>query len=54
MSRRPVIAGNWKMHKLQSESAELANAVMKELKEIDKSFIAGSRYCSGIYVFVCC
>ena len=37
MSRRPVIAGNWKMHKLQSESAELANAVMKELKDIDKA-----------------
>ena len=39
MSRRPVIAGNWKMHKLQSESAELANAVMKELKEIDKALL---------------
>ena len=39
MSRRPVIAGNWKMHKLQSESAELANAVMKELKEIDKALV---------------
>lgn len=37
MSRRPVIAGNWKMHKLQSESAELANALMNELKDTDKA-----------------
>ncbi len=36
MSRRPVIAGNWKMHKLQNEAVELVNAVMAELKEINK------------------
>ncbi len=33
MSRRPVIAGNWKMHKLQSEAVELVNGIMAELKE---------------------
>ena len=37
MSRRPVIAGNWKMHKLQSESAQLVNDLMKELKDMDKA-----------------
>ena len=36
MSRRPVIAGNWKMHKLQSEAVELVNAIMAELKETNK------------------
>lgn len=36
MSRRPVIAGNWKMHKLQDEAAQLANDVMKGLKEFEK------------------
>lgn len=37
MSRRPVIAGNWKMHKLQAEAVELTNAIMAELKDEDKS-----------------
>ena len=37
MSRRPVIAGNWKMHKLQAESAQLANDLMAELKDLDKA-----------------
>lgn len=37
MSRRPVIAGNWKMHKLQAESAQLANDLMKELKDMEKA-----------------
>ena len=37
MSRRPVIAGNWKMHKLQAESAQLVNDLMKELKDLDKA-----------------
>ena len=36
MSRRPVIAGNWKMHKLQAESTELVNGIMAELKEVNK------------------
>lgn len=34
MSRRPVIAGNWKMHKLQEESKNLVNSIMQELKDI--------------------
>lgn len=37
MSRRPVIAGNWKMHNLQAESVELVNGLMKELKDEDKA-----------------
>ena len=36
MARRPVIAGNWKMHNLQSESVELINGLMKELKDLNK------------------
>lgn len=34
MSRKPVIAGNWKMHKLQEESKNLVNDIMIELKDI--------------------
>ena len=37
MARKPIIAGNWKMHKFQAESVELVNAVMAELKSIDKA-----------------
>ena len=37
MSRRPVIAGNWKMHKTQAESAQLVNDLMAELKDLDKA-----------------
>ena len=37
MARRPVIAGNWKMHNLQAESVELVNGLMAELKDTDKS-----------------
>lgn len=37
MSRRPVIAGNWKMHNLQAESIELVNGLMAELKDTDKA-----------------
>ena len=32
MDRRYYIAGNWKMHKTRSESAELAQALVNELK----------------------
>ncbi len=37
MSRRPVIAGNWKMHNLQQEAINLTNGIMQELKTEDKS-----------------
>ena len=37
MSRRPVIAGNWKMHNLQQEAADLTNGIMQELRAEDKS-----------------
>jgi triosephosphate isomerase len=33
MSRTYYIAGNWKMHKTRSEAAELAQALVKELKD---------------------
>ncbi len=36
MARRPVIAGNWKMHNLQQEAADLTNGIMQELKSEDK------------------
>ncbi len=36
MSRRPVIAGNWKMHNLQQEAANLTNEIMQALKAEDK------------------
>ena len=36
MTRRPVIAGNWKMNKLQAEAKDLVNGVMAGLKEYDK------------------
>lgn len=37
MARKPVIAGNWKMHKLQSEAIELVNSIMAEIKDVDKA-----------------
>ena len=37
MARKPIIAGNWKMHKFQTESVELINALMAELRPIDKA-----------------
>lgn len=37
MSRRPVIAGNWKMNNLQQEAIDLTNGVMQALKNEEKS-----------------
>lgn len=37
MSRKPVIAGNWKMHNSSKESVELVNEIMAGLKEFDKA-----------------
>ena len=37
MTRKPIIAGNWKMHKLQAESKDLVNALMAELKPFEKA-----------------
>lgn len=37
MARRPVIAGNWKMHNLQQDAIDLTNGVMLALKEEDKA-----------------
>ena len=33
MTRRPMIAGNWKMHKLQGEAVELFNGIKEGLRE---------------------
>lgn len=40
--RKPIIAGNWKMHKLTSEALELVNGVKSKIKETD------------VEVVVCC
>ena len=37
MSRRPVIAGNWKMHNLQQAAIDLTNGIMQELRSEDKN-----------------
>ena len=37
MARRPVIAGNWKMHNLQADAIALTNGIMQELKAEDKA-----------------
>ncbi len=37
MSRKPVIAGNWKMHNLQQEAIDLTNGIMQELRSEDKN-----------------
>ena len=37
MSRKAIIAGNWKMHNNSAQSAELAVNVMQELKNEDKN-----------------
>ena len=37
MARRPVIAGNWKMHNLQADATALTNGIMQELKAEDKA-----------------
>ncbi len=39
MSRKPVIAGNWKMHNLQQEAIDLTNGIMQELKSEDKALL---------------
>ena len=36
MTRRPVIAGNWKMHNDTKESVELINGIMDGIKDISK------------------
>lgn len=36
MSRRPIIAGNWKMHNNRAESAKLVCAIKEAIGEIDK------------------
>jgi triosephosphate isomerase len=35
--RRPIVAGNWKMHTKRAEAAELASAVLRELRGEDRA-----------------
>jgi len=37
--RKPIIAGNWKMHKVTAESKEFVNELMAGLKEFDKAIL---------------
>lgn len=39
MSRKPIIAGNWKMHNNNAQSVELTEGLKAELKEIDKNLL---------------
>ena len=39
MSRKPIIAGNWKMHNNNAQSIELTEGLKAELKEIDKNLL---------------
>lgn len=36
MARKPIIAGNWKMHNLQKEGIELVNAIMEGVRPYSK------------------
>ncbi len=37
MARKPIIAGNWKMHNNVSESIELTKGIIKGVKDLDKN-----------------
>ncbi len=39
MTRRPVIAGNWKMHNDTKESIDLVNGIMEGVRDIEKSVL---------------
>lgn len=39
MSRRPIIAGNWKMHNNRGESAQLVSAIKEAIQDIDKDLL---------------
>jgi len=46
MSRQYYIAGNWKMHKTRAESAELAQALVKELKDGKHTYLVAPSFTS--------
>ncbi|MCL2761588.1 MAG: triose-phosphate isomerase [Treponema sp.] len=46
MSRSYYIAGNWKMHKTRSESAELARALVDQLKDGKHTYLAAPSFTS--------
>lgn len=47
MSRRPILAGNWKMNKTPSEAAELARALRRDLSRYsDVDVVLGPTYVS--------
>ena len=39
MSRRPIIAGNWKMHNNRAQSEELICGIKDAIKDIDKDLL---------------
>ncbi len=39
MSRRPIIAGNWKMHNNRAESAGLTSAIKEAIQDIDADLL---------------
>lgn len=39
MSRRPIIAGNWKMHNNRGECANLVSAIKEGIQDIDKDLL---------------
>ena len=39
MSRKPIIAGNWKMHNNCAQTIELIEGLKQELKDIDKNLL---------------
>ncbi|MDR1249872.1 MAG: triose-phosphate isomerase [Treponema sp.] len=46
MSRGYYIAGNWKMHKIRSEAAELAKALVAQLKDGKHKYLAAPSFTS--------
>lgn len=39
MTRRPIIAGNWKMHNTRAQGVELVNGIMAAVSEIEKDLL---------------
>ena len=50
MSRKPIIAGNWKMHNNCAQTIELIEGLKQELKDIDKNvnIVIGCQNMCGI------
>ena len=44
MSRSYYIAGNWKMHKTRAEAAELAQALVNQLKDGEHKYLVAPSF----------